>query len=71
MKNDLVDVCRRSTAVLDSRIAVLGKEIQKQINERNMIETKLEEASREPGVFLLDAFMCLVILAASWSVLKA
>ncbi|KAH8516624.1 hypothetical protein H0E87_004827 [Populus deltoides] len=49
VKNDLVDVCRRSTAVVDSRIAVLGKEIQKQINERNMIETKLEEASREPG----------------------
>ncbi|CAK7347813.1 unnamed protein product [Dovyalis caffra] len=49
MKNDLVDVCRRSTAVVDSRIADLGKVIQKQIIERNMIETKLEEASREPG----------------------
>ncbi|KAJ6391015.1 hypothetical protein OIU77_025091 [Salix suchowensis] len=49
MKNDLVEVCRRSTAVVESRIADLGKEIQKQINERNMIETKLEEASREPG----------------------
>ncbi|KAJ6675598.1 RING FINGER PROTEIN-RELATED [Salix viminalis] len=49
MKNDLVDVCRRSTAVVDSRIADLGKEIQKQINERNMIETNLEEASRDPG----------------------
>ncbi|KAL9385692.1 hypothetical protein Peur_022702 [Populus x canadensis] len=49
MKNDLVDVCRRSTAVVDSRVADLGKEIQKQINERNMIETNLEESSREPG----------------------
>uniref|UniRef100_A0A6N2MUG0 E3 ubiquitin protein ligase n=1 Tax=Salix viminalis TaxID=40686 RepID=A0A6N2MUG0_SALVM len=49
MKNDLVDVCQRSTAVVDSRIADLGKEIQKQINERNMIETNLEEASRDPG----------------------
>ncbi|KAF9687687.1 hypothetical protein SADUNF_Sadunf02G0119000 [Salix dunnii] len=49
MKNDMVEVCRRSTAVVESRIADLGKEIQKQINERNMIETKLEEASREPG----------------------
>ncbi|KAG6749309.1 hypothetical protein POTOM_046353 [Populus tomentosa] len=49
MKNDLVDVCRRSTAVVDSRAADLGKEIQKQINERNMIETNLEESSREPG----------------------
>ncbi|KAH8488356.1 hypothetical protein H0E87_024143 [Populus deltoides] len=49
MKNDLVDVCRRSTAVVDSRVADLGKEIQKQINERNIIETNLEESSREPG----------------------
>lgn len=65
MKNDLVEVCRRSTAVVESRIADLGKEIQKQINERNMIETKLEEASREPGVLLMGDFACLVILAAS------
>ena len=57
MKNDLVDVCRRSTAVVDSRAADLGKEIQKQINERNMIETNLEESSREPGALLLDAFV--------------
>lgn len=49
MKNEIVDVFRRSSVVLDSRIADIGKEIQKQINERNMIETKLEEVSREPG----------------------
>ncbi|KAG8664017.1 hypothetical protein MANES_01G271200v8 [Manihot esculenta] len=49
MKNDLVDVFRRSSAVVDSRIADLGIGIQRQINERNMIKAKLEEASGEPG----------------------
>lgn len=49
MKNDIADVFRRSSAVVDSRISDLGIEIQKQIEERKMIEAKLEEASREPG----------------------
>ncbi|KAF2303528.1 hypothetical protein GH714_018996 [Hevea brasiliensis] len=49
VKNDLVDLFRRSSAVVDSRIADLGIEIQRQINERHVIETKLEEASGELG----------------------
>ncbi|GAY41872.1 hypothetical protein CUMW_062690 [Citrus unshiu] len=49
MKIDLVDVFRRSSAVTDSKIADLGIEIQKQIDEKNRIEMRLEEASREPG----------------------
>ncbi|KAK9273096.1 hypothetical protein L1049_017903 [Liquidambar formosana] len=49
VKNDVVDVFRRSSAVADYRITELGIEIQKQIDQRNLIETKLEEASREPG----------------------
>lgn len=49
VKNDVVDVLRRSAAVVDSRITDLGMEIQKQIDERKRIEAKLEEASREPG----------------------
>ncbi|KAG8653709.1 E3 ubiquitin-protein ligase BRE1-like 1 isoform X1 [Manihot esculenta] len=49
MKNDLVDVFQRSSAVVDSRIAYLETEIQRQIKERIMIETKLEEASGELG----------------------
>lgn len=49
VKNDIVDVLRRSAAVVDSRITDLGIEIQKQIDERKRIEVKLEEASREPG----------------------
>ncbi|KAM3238484.1 E3 ubiquitin-protein ligase BRE1-like 1 [Capsicum annuum] len=49
LKNDIIDVFRRSSTVADSRIAWLEKEIQKHMQERNMIEAKLEEASREPG----------------------
>ncbi|KAF8364884.1 hypothetical protein HHK36_033134 [Tetracentron sinense] len=49
VKVDLADIFRRASAVADSRISELEKEIQKRIDERIMIETKLEEASREPG----------------------
>ncbi|XP_057980578.1 E3 ubiquitin-protein ligase BRE1-like 1 [Malania oleifera] len=49
MKNDLVEVFRRSSTVADSGIFDLEKEIQKHTDERILIETKLEEASREPG----------------------
>ncbi|KAK3195140.1 hypothetical protein Dsin_026450 [Dipteronia sinensis] len=49
MKNDLVDVFRRSSSLADARIADLGIEIQRHIDERNRIDIKLEEASREPG----------------------
>lgn len=49
VKNDVLDVLRRSSAILASRVADLEREIQKQIDQRNMIETKLEEASREQG----------------------
>lgn len=49
VKNDIVDVLRRSAAVVDSRITDLGIEIQKQIDEQKRMEAKLEEASREPG----------------------
>lgn len=50
MKNDVGDILRRSSAVSDSRISDLQMEIQKQINGRNLIESKLEEASRELGI---------------------
>lgn len=49
MKSDLLDVSRRSSAVAESRIADLGSQMQKHIDERSRIEAKLEEASREPG----------------------
>lgn len=49
MKNDLLDVFHRNSVLTDSRITELRTEIQKQISLKNMIETRLEEASREPG----------------------
>lgn len=57
MKNDFVDVFRRSSVVTDSRLSELRIEIQNQINERNLIEIKLEEASREPGIEIYAAFL--------------
>ncbi|KAL6124537.1 hypothetical protein ACLB2K_077049 [Fragaria x ananassa] len=61
VKNDIVDVLRRSAAVVDSRITDLGIEIQKQIDERKRMEAKLEEASREPGrKEVLEEFKALV-----------
>ena len=57
IKNDIVDVLRRSSAVADSRATDLKIEIQRQIEERNMIEAKLKEASREPGYKKSDAFL--------------
>ncbi|CAK9149379.1 unnamed protein product [Ilex paraguariensis] len=49
IKNDLLDNFHRSSAVADSRITELRIEIQKQINDKNIMETKLEEASRDRG----------------------
>ncbi|KAF7844930.1 E3 ubiquitin-protein ligase BRE1-like 1 isoform X1 [Senna tora] len=49
IKSDLVDVFQRSVAVSDSKAADFGAEIKKKIEERNVIENKLQEAAREPG----------------------
>ncbi|KAL7121003.1 hypothetical protein ACP275_02G156900 [Erythranthe tilingii] len=49
MKNELVDVLHRSSAVADSRISELEIEIQRYTKEKDLIEAKLEEASKEPG----------------------
>jgi len=53
----MVDVFRRSSTIDDSRATDLRVEIQKQIEERNRLESKLEEASREPGFKKSDAFL--------------
>ncbi|KAH6825748.1 hypothetical protein C2S53_006854 [Perilla frutescens var. hirtella] len=49
MKNELVDVLQRSSAVADSRISDLEVEIERYNKEKDLIEVKLEEASKEPG----------------------
>lgn len=64
MKIDLVDAFRRSSAVADSKIADLGIEIQKQIEEKKRIEMRLEEASREPGKKTCNASLCSIFFIA-------
>ncbi|KAG5088186.1 hypothetical protein JHK86_000798 [Glycine max] len=49
IKNDFADVFQRSVAVSEFRVADLRSEIQKKIEERNVIENKLKEEAREPG----------------------
>ncbi|CAN8318537.1 unnamed protein product [Cochlearia groenlandica] len=49
IKNELVDVSRRFSAVADSRIATLDLEIQKQLEEKTRIKTRLGNISREKG----------------------
>ncbi|XP_077235379.1 histone mono-ubiquitination 1 isoform X2 [Tasmannia lanceolata] len=49
MKINLADVSRGDSEIAESRISELEKELQRRIDERNLLETKLEEASREPG----------------------
>lgn len=60
IKNDIVDVFRRSSAVADSRATDLKIEIQRQIEERNRIESKLKEASRESGYKKSDVFFLII-----------
>lgn len=36
-------------SVVESKVADLGNEIKKKIEERNVLEHKLQEAAREPG----------------------
>ncbi|KAK4755645.1 hypothetical protein SAY87_009402 [Trapa incisa] len=49
LKNDMIDVYRRCSAVADSRMTDLGMEIEKHNNEKKMIEVKLAETSKEMG----------------------
>ncbi|KAL1543350.1 ubiquitin-like modifier hub1 [Salvia divinorum] len=49
MKNELVDVLQQSSAVTNSRISDLEAEIERYNKEKDLIEVKLDEASKEPG----------------------
>lgn len=58
-KIELLDVNQQSVSVSDSRISELRKDIQKYVNGKNLLEAKLEEATREPSmehpiIFLLS-----------------
>lgn len=49
LKNELVDLHNRSASAAESRISELEKEIERQGNEKNLITTRLEEASQGPS----------------------
>nr|XP_010933635.2 LOW QUALITY PROTEIN: E3 ubiquitin-protein ligase BRE1-like 1 [Elaeis guineensis] len=49
LKIDLADISWRESAFSESRTAELEQRLQKLAEERILLETKLEEASREPG----------------------
>ena len=50
LRVELLDINHRSASVADLRITELEKGIQKYVNEKNLIEVKLEEALREPSM---------------------
>ncbi|KZV49042.1 hypothetical protein F511_10993 [Dorcoceras hygrometricum] len=61
VKSELVDVLHQSSAVADSRIRDLEVEIQRCIKAKTEIETKLEDALKEPGrKEVISAFKALV-----------
>ncbi|XP_043715889.1 E3 ubiquitin-protein ligase BRE1-like 1 isoform X2 [Telopea speciosissima] len=49
IKVDLADIFRRASAIADSRMGELEKEIQERVDERNLFEARLKGISREPG----------------------
>ena len=65
IKNELVDVSRRTSAVADSRMASLDVEIQKQHDEKTRIKTRLGNISKERGKHIgYSVFLSL------WSLIK-
>ncbi|XP_004492186.1 E3 ubiquitin-protein ligase BRE1-like 1 isoform X2 [Cicer arietinum] len=50
IKNDLADLFQRSMVVSDLRVADIRTEMQKTIEQRNVIENKLKEEAKEPGM---------------------
>ncbi|XP_073030529.1 E3 ubiquitin-protein ligase BRE1-like 1 isoform X1 [Primulina eburnea] len=61
MKSELIDVLQQSSAFADSRISDLETEIRRFIKEKTDIETKLEDALKEPGrKEVIAAFKALV-----------
>lgn len=66
IKSELVDVARRSSAVADSRIASLDVEIQKQVDEKTRIRTRLENnISKERGNRLVHCDFLFISLSST------
>lgn len=51
MKGDLADVTRKMSELSEFGIAELELELQKYVQDQNLLEAKLEKALREPGAF--------------------
>lgn len=49
VKTDIIDAYKRCSAVADSRMIELETEVKKQMEDRNIVETKLKEAPKEAG----------------------
>ncbi|XP_058104401.1 E3 ubiquitin-protein ligase BRE1-like 1 isoform X3 [Magnolia sinica] len=49
MKVDLADISQRTAAIVGSRVIELEMELKRQISEKNLLKSRLEKASREPG----------------------
>lgn len=57
IKNNILDILRRSSTVSDTRINDLGMLIQKHKDEKKSIENKLAEVLKEPGWMVFNAFL--------------
>ena len=49
LKVDMAEASREVSAFSETKIAEMGSLLQKIVDEKRLLETKLEEASREPG----------------------
>ncbi|CAN6477956.1 unnamed protein product [Victoria cruziana] len=49
LKVEIAEVSRKAAIIAESRADDLEKEIERQTQERNLLEIKLEEAAKEPG----------------------
>lgn len=50
MKNELVDLLHQSSTVADCRISELEVELQNYNKEKDLVQNKLVEALKEPGM---------------------
>lgn len=57
IKNNILDMLRRSSTVSDTRIDDLETLIQKQKDEKKSMENKLAEVLKEPGWMVFNAFL--------------
>ena len=50
LKVESSDIARRAAALSESRVAELEADLQECMNERNLLENRLEEALQESGI---------------------